>query len=375
MSYTARALTFCSVVALCLGRDRVQGSEQELGSLLTNGNNSSALVLGEVTAVDSPPDQAAQATIKVVRVYSGSKPLKGTTFPQSTADEGSNNGRVAMPLLKVGEVGLWVMDTDQNTGNPIWSPYSRKSYAANYARKLEWAEAIERLVEMKVGERLKAAKELCECETPEVAELGVEVLLGADEVDAERAEIPRFIKGLPKNKAATVSALVRADSLFTKEHRKKWVDSEERKAYLERFTDAMTEANAEFVADHIIRARSIQSPDGNPLTEEQATTMLGKIATDPRQPKAVQCAIVRKVVEIRSDCSFNVLVAVVRNGSDDAVRLQAVAGLDRHARAARPPIPTAYYPPAKLEVLRGLLKDEKSPEVAKALRTSLERTK
>ena len=191
----AAALT----ISFCLTTSSSAATERKIGSLLTDGDDGCTLVAGEVTLVKDFPGKVSQATIKIVQVYSGPKSLKGTAFVQATTAEGSDfGGSVAIPLLKVRETGLWIMGTDTNTGNPVWSEYFRKAHSTHYDRKVEWAEQIERLVKLKVAERLKLAKEICGHKTPEVAQLGIEVLFGAYEPDAEAQKYQSSLRDFRK---------------------------------------------------------------------------------------------------------------------------------------------------------------------------------
>jgi hypothetical protein len=323
-----------------------------------------------------------QATIKIVHVYSGPKSLKGTTFIQQTSDGGKGSLlTIAIPLLKVGESGRWVLGVDEKGNWNIVQRGYREADTLKYNRETEWAESVERLVKLKVGERLKLAKELCGHKNPDVAELGIEVLFGAWAPDAERAGVPEFVKGLPKNRHVTRFALVRADCLAAEQHGKKWIASEYRKALLERLTDeVLTDEEGEEIAHHLV----VPSPWTTELfTIQDVSRPLGKIANNPRQSKAVRSSAVKMLISaaIRNNARgdgavFDILAEVVKRDTDDAVRLQAAQGFVTLARGPMPPKPpAASYSAAQLDVLRGLLKDERNEAVAKTLQSALDKAK
>jgi hypothetical protein len=317
-----------------------------------------------------------RAAIKITRVYSGPQALKGTVFVDQTADEG-DAGSLAIPLFKVGEVGLWILGTDENSGGHVVSGRYRKCHWPKYDLKVEWAEAVERLVKLKISERLIAAKDLCAHQSPELAQLGVEVLFGAYEPDAEKAGVPKFIAGLPTNRAVSHSTLVRADQLAVSRYGKKWITCDERKVLLDRFTEVLTDADAGVVT-HYLASPSRFKFETLPLAE--AAALLGKIACNPRQPDAVRSTAVERVIHRANthslpDFAFDTLVKVVRNDADDATRLLAANGFVTLARRPMPPkFPQGSYSATQLGTLRGLLKDEQNAAVTKALRTAIERS-
>src|SRR5207244_3150103 len=118
----------------------------------------------------------------------GPKAIEGLSFTALTVDEIvlTDSGDLIVPVLKTGETGLWVLAADM-TGKWYSSNHFRKCRLRNYDRQLDWADEVARLAKMKVAERLEAAKQLCAHKTPEIAVLGVEVLFGAYEPDAEKA--------------------------------------------------------------------------------------------------------------------------------------------------------------------------------------------
>lgn len=273
-----------------------------------------------------------------------------------------NTSTVAVPLLKVGEKGLWLLGTSQITGMYSVSLRYRESHTTGYDRRVAWAEAFEQLSALGLTKRVKLARELCGSKTPEVAQLGVEVILGATPVDAKAEGLSEFLDGLPKNREVTASALVRADRLLFERDGAKWLESDRRKALLARLTEPLTPEDAAEVANHAVATRYRQSPRGVWMTAPEAADLLVKIATDRRQPKDARLAVVARVAEVagnagvRPGFTFEVLSAVVRGGADTASRLQAATGLARFKWSA-----------GEREVLAALRRAEKDESIAKAL--------
>ncbi|HEY1187870.1 MAG TPA: hypothetical protein VGE74_09445 [Gemmata sp.] len=358
-----------SVLALCAMTAPVAAQPRAIGGPLTSGDGQYVLVSGEVIDVHKVPGDGPQATVKITHVYTGPRALKGFALFDLTADQVvSNNGGVAVPLLKVGEKGLWLMGASRSTGTLSVCGRYREGDTPNYGRQVEWAEAVEQLSALAVPKRLKLACALCGHKTPEVAQLGIEVVLGAAPADAKAGGIPEFLDGLPKNRDVTASALVRADRLLFVRDGEKWLGSEGRKALLARLTEPLTPEDATEVAKHAIASRHFRSSRGPWLTVPEVTTLLVKIATDPRQPKDARLAVITRVVEIPgnaaagSEFTFEVLSAVVRNGAESASRLRAATGLGRFK-----------WEGPELQALEALRRGEKDADVAAALDAAIEK--
>lgn len=349
--------------AWCVWTSPVVAKQRAIGAPLTNGDGQYALVSGEVIDVREVAGDGPQATVKITHVYTGPRTLKGLALFDLTADlVVSDNGSVAVPLLKVGEKGLWLLGLSQIHGTYHVSGRYREKHTPNYERRVAWAEAVEQLSALAPAKRLKLACDLCGYNTPEVAQLGVEVLIGATPADAKAAVVPEFLDGLAKNREVTASALVRADRLLFERDGAKWLESDRRKALLARLTEPLTSEDAAEVANHAVATRYRQSSRGVWLTAPEAAELLVKIATDPRQPKDARLAVVTRVAEVagnagvRPGFTFEVLSAVVRGGADTASRLQAATGLARFKWSA-----------GEREVLAALRRAEKDEAIAKAL--------
>jgi len=380
MSVARSALVFAVVLGVAVGPECGSALGQAR-SAFVNGNDKTALIRGEITAVAKVPGMGREATIKILHVYSGSNTLKGTTFVQGIIEQGTPalGALVAEPVVKVGEIGLWVMGRDQNTGDPIWDNWCWKAHTANYSRKIEWAETIEKLVKLKVEERFKSAKELCGHATPEVAQLGIEVVFDASESDAGRAEAAKFIRELPKHRAATRFALIRADRLLIDQTRKKWIASEERKALLTRLTDEpLTEEEGQEVVNHITSPWTQRE-----FTIHEMAAPLGKIATNTKQPMAVRLGAIEKLSFAASRKNavgdavvFEIFVAVLKQDQEHAVRLEAAKACIRLATAPKvPAFASPTYSPLQQTTLRKLIADEKNSDVIKSLREALDKSK
>lgn len=329
--------------------------------------DNTVLVSGEVVAVQDVPGEGTRATIKINRVYGGPKRLKGLALFDYTGNAGSA-GNLAIPLLKVGEEGIWLMATDQNTDTLHVVSRYRKNFEKSYDRRIEWAEAYGGLSNLDVMKRLKRAQELCVHKTPEVAELGVGTLFLAKPDDAKRAGVSDFLKELLENRNASHSALVCADRLFEHRDGNKWIGSKQQKLLLSRLTEVLTDADAVEVAYHVTGVLYKVSPNESSLTPQEATAMLVKIATDPKQPKAVRQIMVERVVDvannagIKPDFTFEMLMGVVRSGTDAGTRLLAAKGIARFK----------WREPAQREALHKLLEGESDAEVRKSLQAALD---
>lgn len=330
---------------------------------------SGMLVSGKVVAVQFVPGEGTRATVEIVHVYSGPKNLKGLAIFDYTANVAVSPGGLAIPLLKVGEKGIWLAGYNEVTESwRVWDRY-RVDHTKHYDQRVEWAEAYEQMYKLDVVKQLKLAKELCGHKTPEIAQLGVEVLFGAKPDDAKLAGVPEFLKELPKNRNVTSSALISADRLFIERDRltvelngKQWLDSEPRRELIGRLAEPLAEADAAEVAHHLFFLKP-----GLKIGKVEATALLVKIATDPRQSKEVRRLVVEKVQDRAAstghqpDTAFEILTAVVRLSADEASRLIAAKGLARLNWRAM----------AQIDVLRELLKNEKDVDVASALNKAL----
>ncbi|HEY1189640.1 MAG TPA: hypothetical protein VGE74_18480 [Gemmata sp.] len=358
-----------SALVLCAWPAPTAAQQRAFGAPLTSGDGQYVLVSGKVIDVHKVPGDGPQATVKITHVYTGPRALKGFALFDLTADQAiSNNGGVAVPLLKVGEKGLWRLAKSQITGTYVVSGRYREGETPNYGRRVEWAEAVEQLSSLEVPKRLKLACELCGHKTPEVAQLGFEVVLGAAPADAKAGGIPEFLDGLPKNREVTASALVRADRLLFERDGEKWLGSEGRKALLGRLTEPLTPEDAAEVANHAVTTRYLRSSRGVWMTAPEAAALLVKIGTDPRQPKGARLAVVARVAEAavgagpRAEFTFEVLSAVVRNGVESASRLRAATGLARFK-----------WEGPELRALEALRRGEKDADVAAPLDAAIEK--
>jgi hypothetical protein len=352
-----------SVLLLCVYAKPVEAQRGSVGAALTNSVDQTAIVAGEVIDVRAfEKNTGKQGLVKITHVHAGPKSLKGLAFFNATAEAGSNNGSTAMPLLDVGETGLWLLSIEQNSGQWTAFGHYRKRQTPNYDRRVEWADEIGRLSKLNVPARVKAAKELCGHKTPEVAQLGVDILFLAPPADAQEAGIPAFLEGLLKSRDATPSALTRLDYLLFNREGKKWVESDRRKQLLDRFTEPLTEIEVAEVIDHVRGSQHYRGPHGTWLTAEQTSAIFVKLATDPKQPKAVRGAVVARLATYnsRANFAFDALTAVIRRGDADH-RLPAAKGLARFA----------WHAEAQQDELRALLKDEKDEKVAEVLAHAL----
>ncbi len=357
--------------AFVLGAGTATAQHLPQGAIFVHGSDVHALVSVEVTAVEKQAEGGTLATLKVVHVYSGPKDLKGKELFAATGNQGRTSGYLIGPLLKVGETGVATLYFKEIAR--AWSVrgVTRKDRVPDYDHVVEWATTIEKLTKLDATKRLVAARELCGDKSPRIARLGVEVLFGAKPDDAKRAGVSEFFTELSEGKGITHAALVTADDLLIDRDKKKWVDSDRRKALVARFTEPLSDDDAVKVAGHIVRSQYFQSPDGTWFTAEEAASLLTKIATDPRQSKNVRQIVVARVVEVaggagaKPDFTFDILAAVVRGGIDSAVRVDAAKGLARFK----------WGDPAQVSTLRTLLAGEKDAEVAKALEAAIDKSK
>ncbi len=361
-----------SIITIWVCATPAWAQRSSVGAILVQSDQC-ALVSGEVIDVRDIKKGVFRATVEIMYVYSGPRSLKKLALFDYTAEEVfSDHGGTATPLLKLEEKGLWVLSIDRNTGTWFVSGRYRKDHLTNYDQRVEWAEAIERLVKLDVTKRLKLAQDLCGERTPLVAKLGIEVLIEAKPDDAKLAGVPEFLKELPKNRDVTASALVRADRLWFERDGKEWLTSDRRKTLLERLTEPLTEDDAAEVAAHVIQTRHLQSPRGVWFTAQEATALLTKLATDPRQPKTVRRTVIEKVVKtaenagVKPDFTFDILLTVLRTAGDDGVRLQAAEGCGRLVKGISGP---------QLDTVIELLKNERNADVAKALQTAIDKSK
>ena len=351
-------------------------AQSDAGASLTRGGEDSALVLGEITAVEKSLDGFKSAKVKITRVYAGSEKLKGTTFEQAVAEISSSAFGVLIntPKLEPGETGIWMMGVNGYDGEPIWDNLSRTKHDPDARRCVEWAETIERLAGLKSPERLKAARDLCGHRNPRVAELGVE-LLYAEANDAASRE---FLKALPANCEASRAALVRLDRLLIVRDGKDWVASDGRKAVLARFTtEAMTEEEGRAVARHL-RLNGFQKR----VTLTDVAPSLAALAANGKQPERVRVAAIDQLVSVSNDWTahgssviFDPLVGLAKDEVAGVRRSAAAALAELSVPRGSPKFPNGSFTAPQVTVLRKLLAEENDPEVAKALRAAVDKSK
>ncbi|MCE9565517.1 MAG: hypothetical protein K8U57_26140 [Planctomycetes bacterium] len=328
-----------------------------------------AIIAGEVIKVVDPEKGLHEASIKILRVYSGDQALKGITFVQPTANTGSAGlgSTIAHPLLKVGETGIWSLVVNKSTGrmSGLWTHRKGETDKGNYDHRIEWAEMVERLDKLNEAERFKLTKDLCRHKNPTIARYAVSTLHYTSVAVAKQNGVADFLMALPKSREVSHSALVELDRAFLDDREKKWKDSKERKALLERFTELLTEVDAEQVAKYL---RMNQS-----LSDYEASVLVEKVLTNPLQSKAVRCLFVRSLTGKPGgpfggcgDFAFDLVVGVIKNDISDDVRLQAAQGLVLVGPKFRATQQTA---------LRILLKDETNSEIAAALREAIDKSK
>src|SRR5262245_18059369 len=144
---------------------------QPYEAALVANPDTSALVSVEVTAVQEVPGEGTITTLKILHAYSGPTSLKGLAFFNATADQRRQNRRLAIPLLKVGELGIWTLHINENTGT--WTPTvgPRKAFARDWDRSIERAETVEKLAKLTGAKRLDLAQELSRDKRPEIARI------------------------------------------------------------------------------------------------------------------------------------------------------------------------------------------------------------
>src|SRR5207249_2382225 len=103
-------------------------------------------------------------------------------------------------------------------------------------------------------------------------------------------------------------------------------------------TEVLTEEEGKEVCYHLASPRTIDS-----LAMPDVAVPLGRIALNPKQPKAVRGNALRMLIsamkqkKASGDCSvFEILVGVIKHDSDDVLRFQAAQGF------------TGPYTPAQL---------------------------
>ncbi|HEY1189639.1 MAG TPA: hypothetical protein VGE74_18475, partial [Gemmata sp.] len=354
------------VTIICSGRASSQ--LQTVGPVLANGSKGHALVSVEVGAVKRPAAGPAEATLKVVRVYSGPQKLKGSELRAETGDQGRTSGYLISPSLRVEETGIAALHFKEHVSAWRVRGVARKDRMPDYDGFVEWAEAVEALSKKEADKRLNAARDLCASTNPRVAQLGLEVLFTAPPEDAKRAGLGTFIADLPGAKGVSVSALVLADRLLFDRDGRSWLDSERRKRLVANLVEPLGDHDVEAVAGHIIGSRYFQSPNGTWFTADVARALLVKLTTDPRQSLAVRNAAVDQLVRVSNGAAkpgftFEVLAAVVRCGPDALGRLHGAKGLGAFVWSG-----------SEREALFVLRQGEKDADVATALDAAIKKS-
>jgi hypothetical protein len=350
-----------------------------MGPYLLTNQKTTALVSGEVVAVVKDPKFGTYAKVKVVHAFTGPDLLPGTVFEVPTADEG-DAGTFTIPLLEVGEKGIWRMSTNGINQQWLWYTSARMTRTKDYGNRVEWAETVERLAKLKPVARLELARELAAHKNLKVAELGLEMLLAASAEDAKAAGTDRFLQMIAANKEVACEPLLWLDGLrLRSKQQKEWVGSEERKALMSRFTDEiLTDEEGKQVARHLSDTWWL-----NVLTLPDIIPHLTKIATNAKQSTYVRATAVERVVYAANAWSdpgnaaaFEFFVALLKRDADLAVRYAAARGLSNLSHPPMPPQkPKASFSEAQLRVLGDLLKDEKEVGVAQIIRDAINKAK
>jgi hypothetical protein len=335
------------------------------------------VVRGEVVKVTpSTTDDPAVAVIRVTHVYTGPASLKGTTFPDYTADS-TFSDRIAAPLLKVKEEGIWQLGTNQIDGERYVSSRSRKG-GFWHEERVKWAEAVEKLAKLRAAARLQAAKEMCFDETELVAVFAVQVVSTHHANDAEREKVTEFLTGLLSNPKAPVPALLEVDRQFMARTPESWVGAATRQALFKRLVSSTRQEDVDAFTNFLHR----QSQGGaSGISPTKAVVYVGRMLEIPDRPVKARVSLAQTLVEFAGlhrpmgEC-FDLLAGLVKDDPAPEVRKHAASGLSILADKPHNQFQDQSKVSAKqLAVLDGLLAAEKDKDVAALLRTAVERAR
>jgi len=354
-------------------------------SEVVDGGNKRAVVAAKVTNVGERKGFGVLNTgvLKVTHVYSGPKTLDvGTLFVVDGAAkiDYAGDASVAVPLLKVGEEGIWNIGRSKNGEWHGWM-HIRKCHDSYLPWEdcLEWAESLEKLEKLPMEKRLNLAKELCASDTRIVAQLGVEVRFGAFMDDPKELGACKFLETIGKDKSVSLWAVVRADLIFLDQFKRKWVENDNRKAIVERLATEVFEEKAGIaVVKHLTSVYTIQS-----FLLPELADPISRIALNRKQPDAVRKRAVEMLgasaerkLQVGDAKVFETLITVLKSDPSEAVRSQAALAFVYFAGPPIPPNPSqGKFTVEQIAVLRDLAAVEKNENVKKTLGMALEKLK
>jgi hypothetical protein len=374
---TLRSLLFC--LGCSPGAEppaaRPSGAAYSEANALLDGRR--VVVRGEVVRVNPPiAGSSAVADVRVTHVYTGPADLKDTTFRDYTADS-TLSDRIAAPLLKVKEEGIWQLGTDLNTGDRFVLSRSRKGRFW-YEERVKWAEAVEKLTKLAPAPRLRVAKEMCFDQTKYVAVFAVQVVATYLADDADRDKVAEFLTGLTSDPKAPVPALLEVDRQLMARTPESWVGAAARQALFKRLVSLTRQEDVDAFTSFLHRqSQSVVS--GVPPTK--AVAYVGRMLEVPDRPVKTRVSLAQTLVELAGlhrpmgEC-FDLLACLVKDDPAPEVRRWAAPGLDILADRPRNEVQDqTKISPQQLAVLEGLLAAEKDKDIAALLRTAVEKAR
>jgi len=205
-----------------------------------------ALVEAEVISAQEQPPIWVMARLKVRHVFAGASQLVGRTFSARSVSQRAGKravGRELYPPLTLGEVGIWLLDSDQRLGlRPRYSRrYGvrwpvRKVPGRSYDKARALAQAVERVSRSGPGDRLNLLRTYARDESPEVASWAVHAI-----AEAKPKGLEEFLDGLLAGGRLCVGGQVALDEVLCQLKRDEWIESPDRLRLLQAWVSGKRE--------------------------------------------------------------------------------------------------------------------------------------
>lgn len=294
------------------------------------------IVSAQVSSVSS--EGSVQKVILVVKdVYFGSADLAGRTFTVMNRARGSYV--LSLPKLKVGEIGIWLVRSENGTITPAVYEMLKisatvqlpaiESNQLKYKEAVVWAKAVQQISHAEPKRRIGLLKQAAVSSEPVVSAWAVETI-GRTKSKGQVA----FLERLVENKKLPIRGQVMLDAALAKLKGKKWYLSEARGALLRKWVRSKMGARD---AGKVL-VRIDVSWQHRTTSTERTLALVKTMVLNEGIPLAVRercCGVTGSVVirEKDGDKAFKLLVELVQRKKEPRIRIAAAYAI-RHSVGA-----------------------------------------
>ncbi len=323
-------------------------------------------------------------TFKILRVYSGSRRMKGEIFslvvPKFPIQSSPVFPEFLTPVTE-SEISIVLLEYDANLtlvlaplrrqrGIVVFPARNIKSYP-RFKQAEEWAIAVESVAKRKVEDRPAVLRDLALNKTPEVAAWAVEAL-AADHSDKTK----QLLNELSTRKGVGAHALIALDNLYISRNEKTWTN----KLRVEMF-QGMTQTDDEFelLGTMNFLGRHALITSGFPA--DKALSLVAAITSNVRLSatfRSEACLEIRGIAHHSGlvEAGFDALLDRVKSDPDKVVRVYAAYQIgeliDSSEDFGRKPTRLSAE---QLDRLRTHMKQEKDKAIVEAFEGVLARAK